>query len=205
MREREPRAGDCQHQCDHARNQRKLRAEREQHHRDQGRQQHRDDDLEPVRPVGTADEILRQNLLDQLRMHRNAGHELSERRGAHFGKACSGGADQHDRSFDARPHLRLFCRIEHVLDGDVALRPVAIIVEPCLAVVGERHLEVADPHVEQRRVAAVGLAARAGAAHDDPLLTLRYAQRLAGKPRINPLAVGEQHRDAADDPGSVAR
>ena len=75
MREREPRPCDCQHQCDDAGNQRETRAERKQHHSDEGRQQHRDDDLEPVRPVGTADEILRENLFDQLRMHRNAGHD----------------------------------------------------------------------------------------------------------------------------------
>ena len=102
-------------------------------------------------------------------------------------------------------NFRFLCGIEQVLDRHVALGPIAIVIYPRLAVVGERHTEVADTHVEQRRLAAVRLAAGAGAANDNALLALGHPQRFACKPRINPLAVGKQHGDAPDDAGFVTR
>ena len=168
-------------------------------------EQQRQHDLEAVGPVRPLDEILRDDLLDQLRLDRDARHHLAERRGAGVEQARGRGADQHDRALDPLAHLGVLGRIEHVLDRDVALRPVAVEIHPGLAVMGQRQLELADPHVEQRGVAGVGVAAGAGAAHHDALLVLRHPQRLDRQAGIDPRAVRQQHRHPPHHAGAVAR
>ena len=205
MHKRVPGCRDCGDQHDHTRDQRKPRPDQRHQSGDRQPEQHRQHDLKTIGPIRPIDKILRQNLLEQLRQDRHTGHGFTKRRGAGIEQPGGRGADQHDRSFDALAHRAVLGGVEQILDREVALRPVAIEINPGLAIIGERQPEGANAHVEQRRVAGVGLTAGAGAAHHHALLALRDPQRLDREVRIDLLAVRQQHRHAADHAAAVAR
>ena len=58
-------------------------------------------------------------------------------------------------------------------------------INPCLTIIGERDLEIADPHIDQGSSAGVRVTARSSPTNDNTPLTLRNAQSLDREPWIN--------------------